>query len=743
MNRQRWIGCWVGFAGLAGFANAGMDTGDFSYQGQIKQNGVPVSDLCDFEFSLWRDAVSILPEDQVGDTLLFDGVGGNSPSVDILNGLFNVVLDFGPTAFTDDPRWLQTSVRCPAGTGNYTTLNPRELITGAPYAIRTRGIAVSENGLVGIGTETPQRDLHVAGSILAAAEGFDAFVELRSDESRDATTMRLTSLNSVGLAVTDDGRRNRLVVSSTGEVGIGPTQPEALLHVRGAGRFRGEHVAYFESQGGARADGIAIQLANPNTNRENNYITFYNGRSVVTGRIEGFDLENGDWVPPPAFADVGLTFDPNISYNPNWLNPGTLPTASFAAGTLPTATLNPGTLPNASLAPGTLPSLSFNAGTLPTATFSAGTLPSATFNDGTLPTFSATTTTLLNISVMTGFSWTAGSSPSLSFEDGSLPSLTFGAGTLPTASLNPGTLPSLSFNAGTLPLLAFTPGTLPSLTFNGGSLPFIVQPPITIGEPSLVLDLPTLEEMESLFCWALEYGVRDYVALDPVSIAVENLKQAVAMRCMDEGVTYGSKGADYAEYLPKLNPEDRFQLGQIVGVRGGKVSFATEGAEQIMAVSRAPVVVGNVPPADQEDNYVTVGFMGQLPVVVRGRARAGDYVVPSGKEDGTAVAVAPRDLQLKHLGRTLGRAWSDSDNDIYSLINVVIGLPGAEARVILERHELRQAELASENARLTEQVDSMRAEIRGLAATMIAWEERVAAEAGCIQATATTTASTR
>ena len=127
-----------------------------------------------------------------------------------------------------------------------------------------------------------------------------------------------------------------------------------------------------------------------------------------------------------------------------------------------------------------------------------------------------------------------------------------------------------------------------------------------------------------MFCWALEYGVRDYVALDPVSIAAENLKQAVAMRCMDEGVTYGSKGADYAEYLPKLNPEDRFQLGQIVGVRGGKVSLATDGAEQIMAVSRAPVVVGNVPPAGEKDNYVTVGFMGQLPVVVRGKVRAGD-----------------------------------------------------------------------------------------------------------------------
>ena len=56
----------------------------FTYQGQLKEAGVPVSGTCDFEFTLW-DAWS--GGAQVGPTLLFDGYGGNPPPVEVVNGL--------------------------------------------------------------------------------------------------------------------------------------------------------------------------------------------------------------------------------------------------------------------------------------------------------------------------------------------------------------------------------------------------------------------------------------------------------------------------------------------------------------------------------------------------------------------------------------------------------------------------------------------------------------------------------
>jgi uncharacterized protein YjbI with pentapeptide repeats len=682
---------------------AAIDTGEFTYQGQLKLNGVPINGVCDFEFTLWRDPASVLPADQIGPTLTFDGGAGNAPAIDVVNGLFAALLDFGPTAFNDDTRWIEVAVRCPSGVGEYSFLTPRDRVTGAPYSIHTRGIHVDETGKVGVGTDSP----------------------------------------------------------------------DTWLHVRGKGSFQGSHIAYFESTEDPSADGIAIQLDNSNTNRDNNFITFYNADRMVTGRIEGFDLQNGDWRSPPPLPDINLVFDTGIRINDprDWLDPGALPSVNFTPGALPAANFTTGSLPTANFTPGTLPSLSFSGGSLPSLNFTPGTLPSLSFNDGNLPTLNFTQGTLpsltfnrgslpsLNINFFTGTynfdtgtlpsatfntgtlpsaSLTGGQLPTATFNTGSLPTANFTPGTLPTANFTPGTLPSLTFSGGSLPSLSFTPGTLPSLSLNPGRLPAIVGDPIDIGRFELSFDLPTEADLAALFCWANENGVTDFLALDPVSIAAYRLKEQVAMVCKDEGVTYGSKGADYAEWLPKTNPSDKFQIGQIVGVHGGKVSFTTKDAEQIMAVSFAPVVVGNVPPEDQKDKFVTVGFMGQLPVVVHGRVKAGDYIIPSGMEDGTAVAVAPADLKLEHLGRTLGRAWSDSDNDIYSLINVVIGLPGSEAKIILERQRdsigdqaLRQSELAAENVRLKRQLDEVTGTLADVLVTLQSLEDRIAGQPAC------------
>jgi len=131
----------------------------FTYQGQLKQGGVPVTDTCDFQFTLWNAEAG---GRQAGSS----GCGGAStivrPDVSVTNGLFTVPLNFGcpedtsggePGAFNGDARWLEVSVDCD-GSGP-TKLSPRQPIAPTPYALHTWGTApvfnVQDFGAVGDG----------------------------------------------------------------------------------------------------------------------------------------------------------------------------------------------------------------------------------------------------------------------------------------------------------------------------------------------------------------------------------------------------------------------------------------------------------------------------------------------------------------------------------------------------------------------------------------------------------------
>jgi hypothetical protein len=56
--------------------------------------------------------------------------------VPLRDGVFTVILDFGPGAFAGEARWLDVYVRCPSGTGLFNNLTPRQAVTAAPYALR-------------------------------------------------------------------------------------------------------------------------------------------------------------------------------------------------------------------------------------------------------------------------------------------------------------------------------------------------------------------------------------------------------------------------------------------------------------------------------------------------------------------------------------------------------------------------------------------------------------------------------
>ncbi len=117
------------FVALAATGRAQIGTA-FTYQGQLQNGGTPQSGPCDFRFKLYNAATN---GTQIGSTQTLS-------STAVTNGLFTVSIDFGASAFTGSPRWLETAVACPSG-GSLTTLSPRQSLKPAPAAIFASSVA--------------------------------------------------------------------------------------------------------------------------------------------------------------------------------------------------------------------------------------------------------------------------------------------------------------------------------------------------------------------------------------------------------------------------------------------------------------------------------------------------------------------------------------------------------------------------------------------------------------------------
>jgi hypothetical protein len=97
----------------------------FTYQGRLFDSGSPANGTYDLQLVLYTAEVG---GSQVGGTLLKENVS-------VQDGLFTVMLDFGSSAFTGDPRYMEIGVRPGDSTGAFSVLSPRRPITPTPYAV--------------------------------------------------------------------------------------------------------------------------------------------------------------------------------------------------------------------------------------------------------------------------------------------------------------------------------------------------------------------------------------------------------------------------------------------------------------------------------------------------------------------------------------------------------------------------------------------------------------------------------
>jgi len=141
------------------------------------------------------------------------------------------------------------------------------------------------------------------------------------------------------------------------------------------------------------------------------------------------------------------------------------------------------------------------------------------------------------------------------------------------------------------------------------------------------------------------------------------------------GVTYSTSAKDIAEYLPKRIIEELMQQGEIVGFFNNGVSKVTNGAMRTMVTTTAPAMLGNIPKPEDENKNIPVAYLGQVPVKVKGTVKAGDYILPSGLNDGTGIAVSPDKMHSKDITMVVGRALQSSDYEKIKLVDVQVGLP--------------------------------------------------------------------
>ncbi len=204
------------------------------------------------------------------------------------------------------------------------------------------------------------------------------------------------------------------------------------------------------------------------------------------------------------------------------------------------------------------------------------------------------------------------------------------------------------------------------------------------------------------------------VAIANEASAIANLAAYEAFALANLGVTYESGAGDYAEWLQVLNPNEELRAGDIVGVHGGKITKKTEGADNFMVVSFNPIVLGKMPQPDDDNRYEKVGFMGQVIVKVLGPVDVGDYIIPSGFNDGFGKGVKPQMMTAEDYGKIVGVAWSASDNKVSGVVNLAIGINQNDVADIVVEQQKEIEELRVELQSMQNGFDKLMQEMQSL-----------------------------
>ena len=102
----------------------------FTYQGQLQNNGSLANGTYNLQFLLYTNSS--------GGTAVAGPVTTNG--VNVTNGLFTVLIDFGANVWNGSTNWMEVDVET-NGAVSFTTLAPRQQVTPTPYAISAENVS--------------------------------------------------------------------------------------------------------------------------------------------------------------------------------------------------------------------------------------------------------------------------------------------------------------------------------------------------------------------------------------------------------------------------------------------------------------------------------------------------------------------------------------------------------------------------------------------------------------------------
>ncbi len=186
--------------------------------------------------------------------------------------------------------------------------------------------------------------------------------------------------------------------------------------------------------------------------------------------------------------------------------------------------------------------------------------------------------------------------------------------------------------------------------------------------------------------------IASFVGVDPLQAIIG--ANAAASNFLYEynilGVSYASGNGDYAEWLEREDHLEYLTAGDIVAVKGAKITKDLKDLEQVMVVSHKPIVLGNIPEEGKSHLGNNVAFMGQVPVKVIGPVSSGDYIVAHGEISGYGKAIHPKEMVAENFRLAVGRSWDTNLNDGPKLINTVIGVHNGDWVNVFKRFESNQ-----------------------------------------------------